>query len=177
MPQAPLLVGMQLDEQLSALIAAAPLPPIDIGTIDRATVERLSTWLKSMPELSDGCRAGLWLLAGDLNKSHTISQNMATPEGSFWHGIMHRREGDYDNAKYWFRRVGSHAVLTSLSEEIIALAGRDAHGDLPWSQLEVPQTVALALVDASRDRRSVELVEAMAWIEWQLLFRHCWLAQ
>ena len=49
------------------------------------------------------CLAGVWLLHDYLDESHTISQRIDTPSGSFWHGIMHRREGDFSNAKYWFR--------------------------------------------------------------------------
>ena len=62
------------------------------------------------------CLSGLWLLAGDLDRSHSISQEISSPDGSFWHGIMHRREGDFGNAKYWFRKVGAHPVLDQLSK-------------------------------------------------------------
>ena len=47
------------------------------------------------------CHAGLWLLHNFLDESHTISQGIHTPEGSFWHAIMHRREPDPMNSKYW----------------------------------------------------------------------------
>jgi hypothetical protein len=53
-----------------------------------------------------GLQAGIWLYVDDLDRSHRISQNIHTPEGSYWHGIMHRREGDFSNAKYWFRLAG-----------------------------------------------------------------------
>ncbi len=60
------------------------------------------------------CLSGLWLLHDFLDESHTISQSITTPTGSYWHGIMHRREPDYANAKYWFRRVGEHPVFDEL---------------------------------------------------------------
>src|SRR5688572_27783268 len=41
--------------------------------------------------------AGLWLWHDYLIESHHISQNLSTPTGSFWHAIMHRREGDFSN--------------------------------------------------------------------------------
>ncbi|MEN1678055.1 MAG: hypothetical protein AAGJ46_00570 [Planctomycetota bacterium] len=66
--------------------------------------------------MAEACVAGVWLLHDLLDESHTFSQSLDAPEGSFWHGIMHRREGDFGNAKYWFRRVGDHAVYGQLAE-------------------------------------------------------------
>src|SRR5690348_9587161 len=57
-------------------------------------------------DFARGCIAGLWLRHGFLDESHTISQSLDNSSGSYWHGLMHRREGDFDNTKYWFRRVG-----------------------------------------------------------------------
>ena len=63
---------------------------------------------------ANACISALWLHHDFLDQSHRISQNIPTSSGSFWHGIMHRREGDYWNSKYWFRQVGSHPVFTDL---------------------------------------------------------------
>ena len=63
---------------------------------------------------ADCVRSGLYLYLSALDESHTISQSISTDSGSFWHGIMHRQEPDYANAKYWFRRVGRHPVYDEL---------------------------------------------------------------
>ena len=55
--------------------------------------------------------AGIWLYAGDIWKSHTISQSIPDETGAWWHGIMHRLEGDYWNSKYWIRQVDGHPLL------------------------------------------------------------------
>ena len=34
--------------------------------------------------------------------------------GDYWHAILHRREPDYSNAKYWFRQIGPHAIFREL---------------------------------------------------------------
>src|SRR4029079_11488334 len=67
-------------------------------------------------ELPAACRAGLWLAFDFLDESHAISQDLETAGGSFWHAIMHRREPDASNSKYWWRRVGEHPVFASLTE-------------------------------------------------------------
>ena len=78
-------------------------------------------------ELFQGCfspqgmLAGLWLYHDELGRAHTIAQDLNTPEGSFWHGIMHRREPDPGNAGYWFRRVGPHPVFPALRDAVAEL--------------------------------------------------------
>ena len=86
----------------------------------RSSLERLSNQDALEPhsitdaQMADGCRAALWLYHDYLDVSHTISQGIASETGSYWHGIMHRREPDYPNSKYWFRQVGDHAVYADL---------------------------------------------------------------
>ncbi len=66
-------------------------------------------------------QSGLLLWNDALDASHTISQGLESETGSYWHGIMHRREPDYSNAKYWFRRVGVHPTFPALRERALAL--------------------------------------------------------
>src|ERR1700694_3407702 len=60
--------------------------------------------------------SGLYLYFSCLEEAHTIAQEIATAEGSYWHGIMHRQEPDAGNAGYWFRQVGTHAIFPALRE-------------------------------------------------------------
>ena len=66
-------------------------------------------------------QSGLLLWNDALDASHTISQSIESKTGSYWHGIMHRREPDYSNAKYWFRRVGVHPTFPALRERALSL--------------------------------------------------------
>jgi len=36
---------------------------------------------------------------------------------------MHRREGDYNNAKHWFRKVGEHPVFPKLRKRALRVGG------------------------------------------------------
>ncbi len=67
-------------------------------------------------------KAGLFLLGDFFDDSHACSQSIeglgAHHTGDYWHAILHRREPDYGNAKYWFRHVGRHPVFTDLAPSI-----------------------------------------------------------
>ena len=65
-------------------------------------------------------KSGLLLWNDALDESHNISQELTNQTGSYWHGIMHRREPDYSNAKYWFGRVGAHPIFPALRERALA---------------------------------------------------------
>jgi hypothetical protein len=67
------------------------------------------------PALPEQVRAGLYLACDCFDESHAISQDLDTPDGSYWHAILHRREPDAFNAKYWFARVGPHRIFPALA--------------------------------------------------------------
>ena len=60
--------------------------------------------------------AALWLYIDELDRSHRVSQGIEDQTGSFWHGIMHRREGDFSNSHYWFRKVGRHPAMADVAD-------------------------------------------------------------
>ena len=69
----------------------------------------------------EAIKSGLLLWNDALDESHTISQELQNQTGSYWHGIMHRREPDYSNSKYWFGRVGTHPIFPALRERALAV--------------------------------------------------------
>ena len=112
-------VAAVLPASLIELIELAPMPELGDRPRCLATFNRVRQLLSEHPKLRDTVtEAALWLIAGELDRSHKISQKFETPDGSYWHGIMHRREGDFWNAKYWFRHAGQHPVFEQLAKQL-----------------------------------------------------------
>ena len=127
------------------------------------------------------CLAGLWLAHGFLDESHAISQEIDSPDGSYWHAIMHRREPDYWNSKYWYRRVGQHAIfepLVAAAKELAASHPPDAPAEFLASQRtwDPFRFVDLCEAIAGGRSKSETLAREVARAEWQLLFDHCYRA-
>jgi len=85
--------------------------------------------LDSYPSLrGSSYEAMLWLRLGLINRAHDIVQSADGGVRAYIHGIVHRLEGDFWNAKYWFRRVHDNRLLENLSDRVeraIGLPGFD----------------------------------------------------
>lgn len=129
--------------------------------------------------MAQACLSGVWLYHNYLDESHEISQAIDTPEGSFWHGIMHRREPDYGNAKYWFRRVGEHATFGALAAEARQLAAESpVDRESAWLGV-VTKWDPMGFIDlvercARGESAAGELCREIQRREWRLLFDYCY---
>jgi hypothetical protein len=86
-----------------------PLPELNAALGELLTGSKL-------PQTSQELIRGLILLWHDhMEPAHEIGQAIENPDGSFLHGILHRREPDYGNAAYWFRRVGRHKCFPEIA--------------------------------------------------------------
>src|SRR5262245_12113714 len=114
---------------LKELFDAPTLP--ELGPGPREGVEPLDPLKKklvaffkttSVPaERQELIRGAIFLWHDHMDASHSISQAIENPDGSLLHGILHRREPDYWNSKYWLRRVGSHPCYPAIAEKIATL--------------------------------------------------------
>ena len=177
MPKLELLSANGISPAVIELIESAPLPGLDSNPQNETTRAAIRSLIKSESLQGTLHESGLWLLAGELDLSHEVSQSNDSAEGSFWHGIMHRREGDFGNAKYWFRRVGKHPVHEELAK-CIERNSSDLCDSLPLNQLTDPEKSPFALVDSCQSALGSkpdqkESLERICWWQWELLYASC----
>ena len=133
-------------------------------------------------------KAGLWLLQDELEQSHRISQKYEGYGkhriGDHWHGMMHRREPDYSNAKYWYRRVGDSVIFPALRQFAFELFEAIDHPEKEsWQgELGLHSDAALdwnsfGVIDfcrhcnKSKDPILTEVAQWIQWTEMLLLFQ------
>ncbi len=173
---------------LQSLLAAAPSNELGPGRPDRSMWPMLKSidWKAAFaphkvadPEMAEACRAGLYLRYDFTDESHTISQSIETPTGSYWHGILHRREPDYGNAKYWFHRVGQHPIFPALAgaaHEIAIQNGDDKKSAVfvDTANWDPFRFVDLCEAATGADAALETLCRQIQRCEWELLFGFCY---
>ncbi len=177
---------------VKALIDGYPLSNLDagkprtevLGKLKGLTPQLLFESLKIKDESAARCcLAGLWLWHNFLHESHEISQAIETDAGSAWHGLMHRREGDFWNANYWFAKVRDRAPFAGVDDECRRLGSVDSLLSIPeldhlwqarpWSPASFTNEVERILIEKNPSHIAVAL--RLATAEWRALFRACWL--
>lgn len=157
----------------------APRGPNEAARIKLQSVSADSLFKTNIADrdMAGACLAGLWLYHDFLDESHAISQQIQSPEGSYWHGIMHRREGDYANAKYWFRRVGGHAIsddLCQAARQLAESAERSPASEFLKNQSHWDSFRFVDLCEtAARGSAGELLCREIQRREWWLLFAYC----
>lgn len=152
----PILQRLRSRPHLPPLFPTQPWDPALSKRISALTPAELTGNDRAEGPVGEALRSGLLLWNDDLEAGHAIAQGIENPTGSYWHGIMHRREGDLDNARYWFRRVGAHPAFARV--RAAALAALTAAGagttELATATSSRPAWDPFALIDRCEAARS-----------------------
>ncbi|MCL4178871.1 MAG: hypothetical protein KJ072_14160 [Verrucomicrobia bacterium] len=112
---------------------------------------QLESWFtsRSVPDDARPALLAAALLWHDyLEDAHVLAQDIATTTGSFLHAIMHRREPDFNNACYWFHRVGRHECFYAIARAATPFLVK--HGEAQLASRLLPNGLwnPFAFVDA-----------------------------
>ncbi len=75
--------------------------------------------------------------AGRLDEAHAIVQGDPSPEAAYLHGIVHRREEDFSNARYWFSRARVVGDRMGLDPERLTQLAQRAERDHEGERAEL----------------------------------------
>lgn len=124
-------------------------------------------------------RALLFLWHDHLDAAHTVAQGIEAADGSFVHAMMHRREPDPWNARYWWRRVGAHPTFPEIGRR--AAAHLEATGESALARTLAPGGIwnPNAFVDACEaamrqppEAARVSVLRELQRIETEVLLEH-----
>jgi len=172
-----------MPQELQNLLSSPGVPELGPGPragvlgVDKLDVQ-LRKPLEGLPfSLQQLIRAVVYLWHDHFENAHSIAQGIETADGSYLHGILHRREPDYSNARYWFHRVGKHPCFIPLAEKAAALLAGAAASQLQkllvpdgkWDPFVFIEACAAASND---DPAEVALLREIQAAELRLLLEH-----
>lgn len=115
-------------------------------------------------------RGGLLYAVDAIHESYRIAELIGDDTSSYWHGMIHRRQGEFDSARYWLRRVGSHPVFDELHHTAAAVSP-DMAKQSSWSPY-----LFVGLCEQETfgdDQHRMELIKLQR-IEFDALFDYVW---
>ena len=139
------------------------------------------TLIKQPPKDLDMLNAlvcGLWVWNDWLDEAHGIAQKMENDTGAFWHAIIHRRQGDFDNSKHWYARCGNHPVFAAMSNQsaliLDPLPADNRILKLSWDGWNSDYFVNLVdKYHRTPDDPFHEILVILQQLEWRVLMEYC----
>lgn len=104
----------QLETRLPELVPSGVADPL--LSLELRSAELFGPKSGAMVEC---CRAGLLLFNDDLDAAHPLVQDLPDTTAAFWHAVLHRREGDFSNGRYWWNRTGQHPAFEPIFDSVL----------------------------------------------------------
>ena len=158
----PIFEALPFEQAMRALVVTDQTPHPDVSAMVAEAVA--GTALADRPDLV----AGLWLYVDELDRAHAACQDLETPTGAYWHAIVHRREGDFSNARYWFSRSVNHPAMG-----LIDLTGGGAGSGTAVAAYDPAETVDRVARAHERGDANNPALMSVQHKEWKALFNWC----
>jgi hypothetical protein len=152
----------------------APIPLAAAGDSPSAT--GLVALLHRYPEYQGTLtEALLWLRIGMIERPHLLVQEGDSALEKYLHGVVHRLEGDFWNANYWFRQVNDRRLLEAIQTEVDRQGARGEYDQVvvgrgEGRQVFQPQQLVAAVaaerqagVGAARESAACTAVSQAEW--------------
>ena len=162
----------------SQLVVTAPVSPAIRTHLAAIAPADLLRGPLVNPAMAQCVLCGLWLWHDFLDEAHTLAQADTTVTGSLWHAIMHRRQGDFANSKYWYAKCQRHFILGPLAQHVSVMTNT-LPADTRLLRLTLSGWDAVAFVDLVQDVAAAPadplhaLAVEIQQLEWRLLLEHC----
>jgi hypothetical protein len=151
------------------------MPLVQSGSAESELVSTPAQELFPGAPAPEAAKAGLLLYLGDWEGAHSVSQDISSVEGSYWHALVHRQEPDAGNSLYWFRQVGSHPIFALLQKDAALIVTRYPEAGIALAAEWNPEAF-IDLCENARRKPGSELERAAIEIqhaEWLRLFQWC----
>jgi hypothetical protein len=154
-----------------------PGPRMNI--LSRAEIDHTLERVGIPHDVAELIRALLLLWNDHHDAAHAIVQDCETPDGNLIHAILHRREPDYSNARYWFHRVGAHPCFAPLARQVEHFLTAEGNPSLLHELVKKgqwdPEAVISACLRVSKERHHVVervTLQKIQQIETRVLLHH-----
>jgi hypothetical protein len=168
------IMGLSAQDTYTRLVGFAPVNAVEPMLRSVKPTQVLSGLARDV-DLATCALAGTWLWFDLEPQAHAIVQSHADGTGAVWHAILHRREGDFSNAKYWVRQVGRHPAYSAIAARVGGMLC-DLPADKSLLKLAASSWDAAAFVDLiadaerSNDPTRRRLAVEIQRCEWMTLF-------
>jgi hypothetical protein len=154
--------------QLPRISAQEPLPDQDL--IQQVTAAKEKEIAPATGPTASCIRSLLFLASGGLSQAHRIVQEMSTTDAAYIHGVIHRVDDDFDNARYWFRGARVHPAAAEMYRRASASSPTMSQS-AGWDPILVTD-----LLEKSRSSGVSEELQTLLTIEFEELLRFLWSA-
>ena len=114
-------------------------------------------------------RAGLFYHHNALDDAHRLVQEATGDEAAYWHAMIHRRERDFENARYWLRRAGEQppfAEMQARAADASANMGRQMGWD-PFLLVHLAEQLRFGAEELQPE------VVGLGRVEFEVFFDYC----